>query len=91
MDDFLFETTPRIICEAGGSSRLGELARELGMRHAFIVTDAGLVQAGVLAPIMATLKAAGIGVTLFPDVLADPPQETILAAVSAAGAPERMG
>jgi len=84
MDDFLFETTPRIICEAGGSSRLGELARELGMRHAFIVTDAGLVQAGVLAPIMATLKAAGIGVTLFPDVLADPPQETILAAVSAA-------
>jgi alcohol dehydrogenase class IV len=84
MDDFLFETTPRIICEAGGSTRLGELARDLRIRHAFIVTDVGLVKAGLLTPIVASLEVTGIGVTLFSDVLADPPQETVLAAVAAA-------
>ena len=84
MHNFLFETTPRIICEAGGSARLGELARELGMRRVFVVTDAGLVRAGLLEPILAAIETSGIHVTLFSDVLADPPQENVLAAFAAA-------
>jgi alcohol dehydrogenase class IV len=84
MDDFLFETTPRIVCHAGGSSRLGEFARAAGMRRAFVVTDAGLMKSGLLEPVLASLGAAGIDPVLFSDVLADPPEATVLNAVAAA-------
>lgn len=86
MSDFVFETTPRIVCQAGGSARLGEMARDLGMRRVFVVTDAGLLKAGVLQPILAALAATGIDAVLFSDVLPDPPQDTVLAAVAAARA-----
>lgn len=86
MTDFVFETTPRIICQTGGAARLGELALGLGAKHLFIVTDQGLVKAGLLAPVVAAMEAAGVKATLFSDVLADPPEESVLAAVAAAKA-----
>ena len=45
MSQFTFETTPKIICEQGGSDRLGEIARSLGITRLFLVTDAGLIKA----------------------------------------------
>ncbi len=84
MSDFVFETTPRIICQAGGAARLGELAQGLGAKHLFVVTDQGLVKAGLLEPVVAAMAAAGVKATLFSDVLADPPEESVLAAVEAA-------
>ena len=86
MSDFIFETTPRIICQAGGAARLGELSKDLGARHMFVVTDQGLVKAGLLAPVVAAMEAAGVKATLFSDVLADPPEDSVLAAVAAAKA-----
>ncbi len=86
MTQFVFETTPRIVCEPGAAARLGELAAELQVRHALIVTDRGLVQAGVLDGALEGLQAAGVAVTLFTDVLADPPEASVLAAVDAARA-----
>src|SRR6478609_6360867 len=86
MTDFQFETTRRVICETGGSSRLGELAQELGIRRLFLVTDPGLVRAGMIDPVHATLKNAGIEVAVFSDVMADPPEAVVLSAVAAAEA-----
>lgn len=86
MTDFVFETTPRIICQAGAAARLGELAQDLGASHVFIVTDQGLVKAGLLAPVVAAMDKAGIKATLFSDVLADPPEQSVQAAVAAARA-----
>lgn len=91
MADFQFETTPRIICQAGGSARLGELARELTVARLFVVTDAGLIKTGLIEPVLASLSASGIDVTLFSDVLADPPQAVVMAAVSAAKAARTDG
>ena len=57
MTDFVFETTPKLVCEAGAAARLGAMAKEMGIRRALIVTDAGLVAAGLLEPVEAGFKA----------------------------------
>ncbi len=86
MIDFTFETTPRLVCENGAAARLAEFCGELGIGHAFVVTDKGLVAAGLLAPVVAAFEAAGRKITLFTDVLADPPEASVEAAVAAARA-----
>ena len=84
MAQFTFETAPKIICEQGGADRLGEIARSLGVTKLFLVTDAGLIKTGLIAGALASLDAAGIGTTVFSDVLADPPELSVQAAVDAA-------
>ncbi|MCM8735404.1 iron-containing alcohol dehydrogenase [Azospirillum sp. A1-3] len=84
MMDFVFETTPKLVCEAGAATRLGEMAKGLGIRRALIVTDAGLVAAGLLEPVQAGFRTAGTVCTLFSDVVADPPEQSVALAVQAA-------
>jgi len=84
MTPFTFETTPRIVCETGGVRHLGRLCAELGARRVLVVTDPGLLAAGLLAPAEESLRAAGIASTLYSDVQADPPEASVLAAVAAA-------
>ena len=83
---FAFETTPRIHCEDGASARLGALARELGMRRAMVVTDRGLLGTGVLDDALASFAHAGVGLVVFGDVEADPPQASVEAAAALARA-----
>ncbi|MDF1503537.1 iron-containing alcohol dehydrogenase [Roseisolibacter sp. H3M3-2] len=83
MSGFTFDTPPRLVCEDGAALRLGALARELGMRRPLVVTDRGLLDAGVLAgPLDALGEAADVA--LFADVRADPPQDTVEAAAAMA-------
>ncbi len=84
MSGFVFETTPRIVCEQGSAARLGTLAAELGASHVFVVTDRFLLDSGLLASTLAGLDAAGLRCTLYSDVLADPPETSVEAAVAAA-------
>ena len=84
MSQFSFETAPRILCEQGGADRLGELAIGLGISHVFLVTDAGLIQAGLIAGALASLANAKVRVTVFSEVQADPPERVVEAAVRAA-------
>ncbi|MBI1206515.1 MAG: iron-containing alcohol dehydrogenase [Azospirillum sp.] len=86
MSEFVFETTPRIICQAGAAAKLGTLARDLGIARAFVVTDAGLVKAGLLAPVEAALAEAGVTAAVFSEVLADPPETSVVACAAAARA-----
>ncbi len=86
MSQFVFETTPKIICEQGGADRLGEIARSLGITRIFLVTDAGLIKAKLIDGALASLNAAGVATTVFSDVLADPPEVSVQAAVDAARA-----
>jgi alcohol dehydrogenase class IV len=81
-----FATTPRIVLRDGALDDLPALFSELGARHVALVTDAGLVRAGLVAPVEASLRAAGFAVTLYDEVLADPPERVILAAVEMLGA-----
>jgi alcohol dehydrogenase class IV len=80
MSGFTFETTPRIVCEDGASRRLGALAAELGVSRPLIVTDPGLAKAGVLDGALESFKASGQVVEVFSDVIADPPERSVLAA-----------
>lgn len=84
MPQFTFETTPKIICEQGAAKRLGEITRDLGMSRVFLVTDIGLMKAGLIDGALTSLSEAGVKVTVFSDVLADPPEVSVQAAVQAA-------
>ncbi len=82
---FAFHTVPGIRLEWGGADRLGEwLATQFQARNLLIVTDRGLRGAGVLAGAEASLAAAGFAVTLFEDVVADPPEQVLLDCVAQA-------
>lgn len=84
MSGFVFETTPRIVCAQGAATGIGALATELGARHLFIVTDRFLHDSGLTAGLLAGLADAGLAHTLYTNVLADPPEASVEAAVAAA-------
>jgi alcohol dehydrogenase class IV len=84
MSNFRFETPPRVICADGESERLGELMREFGINRPLVVTDRGILDAGLLEPMLAQLRTQGLDVTVFADVLADPPASCVEAAVALA-------
>lgn len=77
---FTFSTSPRMVCEPGAVSRVGALARERGASHALVVTDAFLARSVGCARLIASLEDVGVLVTLYGQVLADPPQDTVEAA-----------
>ncbi len=84
MSNFSFEVPSRIICADGESERLGDLIRELGIRRPLVVTDRGIVDAGLLEPMLGSLRSGGGDVAVFADVLADPPESCVLAAIALA-------
>ncbi len=62
----------RVVLGPGALSRLpAELAR-LGVRRPLVVTDAGVVKAGIAAGVLGVLEAAGIRAERFVDVQANP-------------------
>ena len=86
MSQFIFETAPKIVCEQGAANRIGDIAKQLGVTHLYLVTDRFLLDAGLLKGALASLEAAGIKATIFADVLADPPETSVQAAVDQARA-----
>ncbi len=79
---FTFDAVPSMHMEWSTSRRLGELlAGWFEQRNLLIVTDKGLHGTGVLEPAKASLEAAGFSVTVFDDVVADPPESVLLACV----------
>jgi alcohol dehydrogenase class IV len=77
MNGFSFETSPRAVCEDGAARRLGGFVKELGLSRVLVVTDPGLLTAGLLGAPLASLEEAGITPVLFSDVEADPPQACV--------------
>jgi len=83
MTPYIFNTTPSIVVEAGASRRLGAVvAGKLG-RAVLFVTDPGLRKLGLGDAAIASLEAAGISVTVFDTVEADPSRATLERAVAA--------
>jgi alcohol dehydrogenase class IV len=86
MPPFTFETARRVLCEDGAARRLGEIAAGLGVTRALIVTDRPLFAAGLLKAPLESFAAAGLTAEVFSDVLADPPEAAVEAALAAARA-----
>lgn len=80
---FSFNTTPGIVFAAGAAAAIAEHTAFLG-RQVLLVTDRGLIDAGIVAPAIANLEAAGVAVTVFDDVVADPPRALVLQAAARA-------
>lgn len=88
MHSFTFNTTRSVHQEVGGSSRLGSLLPTVSAQaincHVLLVTDPGIVSLGLEQPALQSLTSSGFTVTVFDEVVADPPAELILRAVDLA-------
>lgn len=80
---FSFSTVGQLHLEWGGAARLGEiLGARFPARRLLLVTDRGLSQSGLLAPIEADLAAHGFTLTRFDAVVADPPEAVLMDCVA---------
>lgn len=84
MTPFVFDTTPSVVFGSGKVRLLGGLAAPLLGPRVLVLTDAGLFGSGLLDPALSSLSDAGMAVATFSDVVADPPEALVLAAVAAA-------
>ena len=84
MTPFTFNTSRSVRFGAGLILQLGEMTRlEIGRRVLF-VTDPGMLATGLVDQVKASLAKAAVHVTVFSDVVADPPEAVVLAAAEAA-------
>lgn len=72
---------PRVVCGVGGLSRLGALAEELGATRALIVTDAGVVAAGILERALRSLGAVSVECVTYDAVPPNPSSDAVSDAV----------
>ncbi|MEH6788818.1 MAG: iron-containing alcohol dehydrogenase [Paracoccus sp. (in: a-proteobacteria)] len=85
INPFEFRTVPATQVAWEGAKRLGEIVgSRFAARRALLVTDAGLVKAGLIAPIVANLNDVGFEVTVFDKVVPDPPESVVQGCVEEA-------
>ena len=82
MTAFTFNTTKSVICEPGVTHRLGQIVKEHMGKKVLLVTDPGLVKAGLLDVATNSLNEAGVKYELFDGVVADPPVSVVEAALA---------
>ena len=82
INPFSFNTPGSMHLEWGGAKRLGELLSEwFTERNLLIVTDKFLHESGLLDPTKESLKKYGFNVSIFDDVVADPPEHILIECV----------
>ncbi|MBU2937592.1 iron-containing alcohol dehydrogenase [Pacificibacter marinus] len=87
MKPFSFDTPGSTLVEWGGAKRMGALLGDwFTERNLLIVTDKFLHENGLLDPAIASLKEHGFTVTVFDDVVADPPEAIVMSCVESAKA-----
>ena len=77
MNDFDFLSVKSLCVRRGGAGELLRYVRQLGGSRPFIITDAGLMKAGVLAPALASLAAENTAYQVYQDVVADPTEAVV--------------
>src|SRR5436309_785928 len=91
MEATIFRIPSTIHYGVGALEELGGTARQLGIRHALLVTDPGMVQLGVVEQARQRLEAAGTAVTLFEGVEPDPTLRNVAAGLAQLRQPVRIG
>ena len=81
---FSFSTVPHILCELGAVKKLGAMVAQHfpSARNVLIVTDAGFLKTGLVSAPMDSLRALNLSVSIYSDVVADPPEAVVLQAVT---------
>ncbi len=72
MQEFDYQLRPRILFGSGFVSKLGKLARDLGCLRALVVSDPGVVEAGLFSLGTRSLEEVGIQVQGFHDLSENP-------------------
>lgn len=80
----VFSTTPRIVMGPGAVKTIGAEVKALGIKRVLIVTDKGVISAGLMKPIEESLKAARVQVAVFDRVEPDPRYEIVADCVQTA-------
>lgn len=73
----IFRTTPRVVMGPGAISQIGQEVKGLQAKKAVIVTDKGVVGAGLLKQAEASLESAGVSVAVYDGVEPDPRYEIV--------------
>ncbi|MEX2560615.1 MAG: iron-containing alcohol dehydrogenase [Pirellulales bacterium] len=84
MNPFDFQLRTRIVFGPGRVDLLGELAGEMGVRRALLVSDPGIVAAGHVQRGLDSLRRAGIETQLFDGVEENPTSDNVEAGAAAA-------
>lgn len=80
----IFTTTPRIVMGPGSIKSLGDEIKNRGIKKVLIVTDKGVIGAGLAKPVEESLKAAKISYAVFDGVEPDPRYEIVADCVAMA-------
>ncbi|WP_168408522.1 iron-containing alcohol dehydrogenase [Acinetobacter indicus] len=80
MSPFQFQTVPNIIAGLGSIQQLKALLTEQNNQRVMLVTDPGMVQLQLHAPVLEILEAAGCDYRIYASVQADPPEHIVLEA-----------
>ena len=92
MNPFTFNTTPSLRMGAGLAGEIGQITRPICGDRVLLVTDPGMMATGLVQQVKDGLRAAGVVVTLFDQVQADPPESIVVqAAQKARGATGVIG
>ena len=73
----LFRTTPRILFGPGAIEKIGAEAQLLKAKKVLIITDPGVIQAGLLESVKTSLQSIGLPFVLFDGVEPDPRIEVV--------------
>ena len=84
MSAFEFATTHRLLVETGAAGRLPEVCRELGASRVLLVTDPGIRSTPLLGPVEQSFQSAGMALSVYDQVSADPADTIVLAAAEQA-------
>ena len=83
---FDFHSTRSIVVERGGASNLAKSLQERSFKSILIITDHGVLSAGLLNKALALFKELNLSFQVFSDVQADPPVSIIEQAIAMAQA-----
>lgn len=82
MSGYRFNTVTELRVGVGMAREAGELCQQLGIRRPLIVTDPGLVSAGIVEPVKVSVTEGCDRVSLFSAVTADPSEAVVLEALN---------
>ena len=84
--EWRFHTSPNIAFGRGVVRRVGEFVREAGARRALLITDQGLVAAGLHVGVERSLSESGVAVDRFDGGQAKPTLDSVIACLDVAQA-----
>lgn len=82
MTSFSFHTVPEVVVGADSALSLGHLCQRQGITKPLLVTDAGLIEVGIIGPIVAAMTEQLGDFPVFSGVTADPAEFVVDAALS---------